>query len=60
MPKTTAIPGGKAHHPIAMKLANGEFACPECGAVAKSGFFGELEEDMTCFGNEIVMGDTGH
>jgi hypothetical protein len=60
MAKTTAIPGGRPHPPIAMKYIDGEFVCTECGATAKSGFFGELEEDVTCTGTETVLGDTGH
>lgn len=60
MAKTTEIPGGEAHAPIAMKYEDSRFECQICGATAKSPFFGELQEDATCSGTEIVMGDTGH
>jgi hypothetical protein len=60
MAKTTAIPGGEPHHPIAMKELNGAFFCPICGAEAKSGFFGELEQNAVCAGNETILGATGH
>jgi hypothetical protein len=43
-----------------MKEVNGEFFCPICGAGAKSGFFGELEQNAVCSGDKTVLGATGH
>ena len=60
MATKTDIPDGKAHPQAAMKLQDDHFFCEQCGATAKPGFFGSLQEDATCTGTETIIGSTGY